>query len=836
MLVSELAKEFNTTTANVLEKLKTLRLKAKDGNQELSKAVLTVLRSELVKDLKSATAARAAAKAAKPGLRESLHKIRKREVKEEDDEDEKPVAKKEADKKAVKADAKVLPAALQPAPQEAPAPPAAPVKGKKASAKDKEVPVKASATVAPKEEPKPADLKPAPVSPPPVIPPVEKKLPLALQPTITKTAFQKESEGFVPLKPLAKKKKKMTSSGRPGDPRSGISAEAAAAAALEARGEVQAAAEALPAGPKELKDIEMEIPIAVKDFAVRIQEKTSVVLKKLLGMGILANLNQSLGEEIVRTLAQEFGYNVIKAKTKEEQLVQIHKAEQEDPSLLTPRAPVVTFMGHVDHGKTSLIDRIRKSRVTEKEHGGITQHIGAYSVRLPKGRITFLDTPGHEAFTAMRARGANITDIVVIVIAADEGIMPQTEEAIDHARAANVPIVIALNKIDKRTADPDRVKKQLMEHDLNPEEWGGKTIVVGVSATTGEGIDKLLEMILLEAEMLELKANSQKKASGMVVEAHMSRGKGSLATLIVQSGKLHVNDMIVVGQYYGRVKALFDDFERPIEDAGPSMPVEILGLNGVPEAGEIFYAVEGEEQAREVANVRIEQLKNERLNRAGKITLEDLYTQIKEGKIKELNCILKADVQGSVEAIKDSLEKLSTSEVKVKFIHTGVGDVNASDVILAYASNAIIIAFQIGIGPKARQELEKQPVDIRQYRIIYDAVNDVKKAMEGLLEPKKRRRFVARVEVRQVFKLSKGYTVAGCFVLKGRVLRKASMEVIRNGEVVHSGAISALKRFKDDVKEVNEGFECGITLDKFEKFEVGDILEAFEMESIARTL
>ncbi len=801
MLVSELAKEFNTTSDIVLGKLKTLRLKAVDAKQDLSKAVVTVLRSELVKDLKAATAVRVAAKAAKVSSKQSALKVIEKEIEKKEPE-EPPKAKKTATKKG------------------------------------------SSKKVEPVEEPKkevveekPVEIKVVPpvVVPEVVIPKVEIPVVVPLPPKVVvaapvvKLTAEEEAKGFVPLRPLVKKKRRLPARGE-----SYRGGEVAAADVLPSASATQAPT--MPEAPKELKELEVQLPISVKDFAVRIQEKTSAVLKKLMEMGVLANINQNLSEEVVRTLALAFGFSITKIKTKEEKLIEIHKAEEEDPALLSARGPVVTFMGHVDHGKTSLLDRIRKSRLADKEHGGITQHIGAYSVQVPKGRITFLDTPGHEAFTAMRARGAHITDIVVIVIAADEGIMPQTEEAIDHARAAGVPIVVALNKIDKRNADIDRVKKQLMEHDLNPEDWGGKTIVVGVSAVTGEGIDKLLEMMFLESEMLELRANSKKKASGIVVEAHMSRGKGSLATLIVQSGTMRQNDMIVVGPYYGRVKAMFDDYEKPISEAGPSMPVEILGLPGVPDAGEMFYVVENEEQAREITSVRVEQLKHERLHATSKITLEDLYTQIQQGKVKELNVILKADVQGSVEAIKDSLNKIATAEVKVNFIHTGVGDVNAADVILAFASNAIIIAFQIGIGVKAAQELEKQPVDVRQYRIIYDAVNDVKKAMEGLLEPKKRRKFVARIEVRQVFKLSKGYTVAGCYVLKGKINRKATVDVMRNGEAVHTGAVSGIKRFKDDVKEVNEGYECGILLEKFEKFEPGDILEAFETESIARTL
>ncbi len=812
MLVSELAKEFNTTATVILGKLKTLRLKAVDEKQDLSKAVVTVLRSELVKDLKTATAVRVAAKAAKISSRQSALKVVE---KEKEKEEEPPKPKKETTKKSASKKAVAVQESKEEIAKEKPQEPkvAEPVVIKEAVLPKVEV----------KEEKPPVKIEVAAAA---VAVPPQKVV--AAAPIIKPTA-EEEAKGFVPLRPLVKKKRRVP--GRADFPRSGSEN-----IPVESLPSTASTAPNVSAAPKELKELEVQLPISVKDFAVRIQEKTSVVLKKLMEMGVLANINQNLSEEVVRTLAEALGFAITKIKTKEEKLIEIHKAEEEDPKLLSARGPVVTFMGHVDHGKTSLLDRIRKSRVADKEHGGITQHIGAYSVQVPKGRITFLDTPGHEAFTAMRARGAHITDIVVIVVAADEGIMPQTEEAIDHARAAGVPIVVALNKIDKRNADIDRVKKQLMEHDLSPEDWGGKTIVVGVSAVTGEGIDKLLEMMFLESEMLELRANRQKKASGIVVEAHMSRGKGSLATLIVQSGTLRPNDMIVVGPYYGRVKAMFDDYEKPISEAGPSMPVEILGLPGVPDAGEMFYVVENEDQAREITSVRVEQLKHERLHATSKITLEDLYTQIQQGKVKELNVILKADVQGSLEAIKDSLNKISTAEVKVSFIHTGVGDVNAADVILAFASNAIIIAFQVDIGVKAAQELEKQPVDVRKYRIIYDAVNDVKKAMEGLLEPKKRRKFVARIEVRQVFKLSKGYTVAGCYVLKGKINRKATVDVMRNGEVVHTGAVSGIKRFKDDVKEVNEGYECGILLEKFEKFEPGDILEAFETESIARTL
>ncbi len=586
-----------------------------------------------------------------------------------------------------------------------------------------------------------------------------------------------------------------------------------------------------------LDPVEVEFPIAVKDLAIKFQQKPSLLLKELMQKGIMANINQYLDEATGKDLAGIFGVTLAKVKTQEETLIEIHQQSEEDKKSLKPRPPVVTFMGHVDHGKTSLLDSIRKTKVVDKEHGGITQHIGAYSVILPKGRITFLDTPGHEAFTSMRSRGAHITDLVVLVVAADEGIMPQTDEAIDHARAANVPIIVALNKIDKKTADPERVKKQLSERGLMAEDWGGKTIVAGVSATTGQGIDSLLESILLEAELLELRANYEKKASGIVVEAKLSQGRGPVATMIVQNGMLHEGDTIVVGSSFGRVKAMCDDRGRAIKEAGPATPAEILGLSGVPEAGEKFYVVEDEKRARDIASRRETHVKNQKMLPSPKISLEDLYAQIQEGKVKELNIIVKADVQGSLEALKDSLLKIISTEVQLKIIHTGVGDINNSDIILAGASNAIIIGFHVDVNDRAKPELEKQQVDVRTYRIIYDAINDVRNALTGLLEPKTKKKFLARVEIRQVFNLSsKAGKIAGCFVAKGRVTRKANIDLVRNGKVVFTGALSSLKRFKDDVREVAEGFECGIAITNFNDIEAGDVIEAYELEKIARTL
>lgn len=801
MRVSELAKELKVSDKAVLDKLRALKLKAKDGEQELNVAVASVVRSEINKDLKDPAKRKAIARAAEKAAKKMA---------EEEAMAPPVVVAKTKKVKTTKTTAKTPAKAKEDvAEKKAAAPTKKVVKKKEPKAKGEPVvdPAVQAPPPPPPPEPKPAVVKPKPVEAP-----------------------------FVSLKPLAKKRRRPTE--RSGE---GEGEERGAAAGLLSMGGVPTEGVGVsPAGESGspavvLAPLELQMPISVKDFAVRVQQKTSVILKKLMEMGFIVNINQNLDEEISKKLAREFGFEVVSIKTQEEQLLDLDRQEADDPAHLTPRAPVVTLMGHVDHGKTSLLDRIRKSRVADSEHGGITQHIGAYSVEGPKGRITFLDTPGHEAFTSMRARGAHITDLVILVVAADEGIMPQTEEAIDHARAADVPIVVALNKIDHRHADPDRVKKQLGDHGLQPEDWGGKTIVVGVSALTGEGVASLLDMILLESEMLELKVNKDKDASGIVIEAHMSPGKGAIAALIVQSGTLKINDMVVVGPYLGKVKAMFNDREKSIKEAGPSMPVEILGLPGVPEAGERFYVLRDEKLAREIAANREQQLKNQKLATTAKLTLEDLYSKIKEGSIKELNVVLKTDVQGSLEALRDSIAKIPSDEVKVKFIHTGVGEVNTSDVILAAASDAVIIAFQVGVDSRASQELEKHPVDVRKYRIIYDAVNEIRKALEGMLDPKKRRRFLARIEVRQVFKLSKSGIVAGCFVVKGRATRKSKVDVTRNGEVVFSGEIASLKRFKDDVKEVQEGYECGVTVAGFDAIEAGDILETYEVETIART-
>jgi len=564
-----------------------------------------------------------------------------------------------------------------------------------------------------------------------------------------------------------------------------------------------------------LKDLEVNFPITVKDLAIRLQEKPSVLIKTLMGMRILAGMNQSLDETIVAQVSQKFGFRIKRAPGEEEVILGIHQ-EKDPPENLKARSPIVTFMGHVDHGKTSLLDAIRKTKVAESEHGGITQHIGAYRLVLPQGEITFLDTPGHEAFTAMRARGAKATDIVVLVVAADEGIMPQTREAIDHARAAGVSIMVALNKIDKPGADSDRVKKQLAELDLNPEDWGGKTITVPVSAKTGAGIDNLLEMILLDAQMLELKANPNRLAKGVVIEAKMTKGKGPVSTLLVQNGTLHLNDNIIIGKLFGKTRAMFDDHAKAVTKAGPSFPVEVLGIAGVPQAGEQFFAIVDEKEARSLALLRQERDKQEQLKVIKRISLEDLHAQIQAGKIKDLKLVVKADVQGSLEAIRDTLNKLNVSEIKLEIIHEGVGDINSSDIILAVASNALVVGFNVAADDLAKELAAKEGVEVRTYNIIYELANDIKAAIEGMLEPKLKKVFLGKAEVRKVMRLTKAGVVAGCFITKGKINRQAVINLVRNGEMICELKIAALKRFKDDVREVAEGFECGISFVNFD--------------------
>jgi len=593
--------------------------------------------------------------------------------------------------------------------------------------------------------------------------------------------------------------------------------------------------ESKPAVTVAPKELQLDIPITVKDLAVKMQEKPSTLLKCLMDMRIMATINQMLDEPTVSLLCAKYGLKFVPAPGQEEMTLGMHNAPDKK-ELLKPRAPIVTFMGHVDHGKTSLLDAIRKTKVADSEHGGITQHMNAYRVAFKNGEITFIDTPGHEAFTAMRARGAGVTDIVVLVVAADDGVMPQTVEAIDHSRAAGVSIIVALNKVDKTQANLDRVKKQLAGLNLNPEDWGGKTITVPVSAKTGQGIDDLLEMILLEAQMLELKVNPNKPAKGIVLEAELSKHRGTVCALLVQEGTLNLNDTIIVGRYYGRVKAMFDDHGRNVSSALPSCPVEVLGLSGVPQAGEQFYVVSDEKAARDLALKRQEDERLRQVKAPRRISLEDLHARIKEGTVKELRLILKGDTQGSLEAVKDIIGKIAVTEIKVEIMHAGVGNINSSDVVLAAASDALVMGFNISADDMAKEISAKEGVDIRIYNIIYELGNEIKAAIEGMLEPKLKKNFQGRADVRKVFRLSKGGTIAGCMVAKGRIQRNSAAALLRNGEQIYEGKISSVKRFKDDVKEVNENFECGISLSGFDAFQEGDVIETFDIERIARKL
>ena len=587
--------------------------------------------------------------------------------------------------------------------------------------------------------------------------------------------------------------------------------------------------------PSAEKELELELPITVKDLAIKLQEKSSILIKHLMGMGVMIGINQALNEDALNKLCLKYNFKVKQAPDAEELALQIHKREDR-PQEQKSRSPIVTFMGHVDHGKTSLLDAIRKTKITESEHGGITQHIGAYRVSLPQGEITFLDTPGHEAFTAMRARGARITDIVVLVVAADDGIMPQTQEAIAHARAANVAIIVAINKIDKPQANLDMVKKQLGAAGLTPEDWGGKTITVPVSAKTGAGIDNLLEMILLQSEIMELKANPDRLAQGVVLEARMAKGRGPVATLLVQNGTLRLNQNIIVGNLYGKIRAMLNDRGQGVTAAGPGWPVEILGISGIPQVGEQFFVIEDEKQAKELIQERVEKDKQSQIKEVKRVSLEDLHAQIAEGKVKELNLIIKADVQGSLEAIKDTLDKLNVSEIKINIMHMGAGNINSSDVILAVASDALLLGFNVVSDEQAKELIAKEGLEVKIYNIIYELANDIKAAVEGMLDPKLKRVFLGRAEVRKMFKLSRSGLIAGCFVTKGKINRNCMVTVTRNGDVAFEGKISSLKRFKDDVREVAEGYECGIAIGGFDQLLEGDIIEAYDIEKIARKL
>ena len=586
---------------------------------------------------------------------------------------------------------------------------------------------------------------------------------------------------------------------------------------------------------KIFKLTEIEIPenVTVKDLASEMKKTTAEVIKKLLGYGIMATINQEIDFDTAYLIAQEFGITAKKKQTVTEEDILFDDSEDKEEELET-RPPVIVVMGHVDHGKTSLLDAVRKTNVIEGEAGGITQAIGAYKVKINDREITFLDTPGHEAFTAMRARGAQITDIAILVVAANDGVKPQTIEAINHAKSAGIPIIVAINKIDLPDANIEKVKQELMTYELVPEEWGGDTIYVPISAKKGENIEQLLEMVLLQADVLELKANPHKQAKGTVIEARLDKAKGTIATMLVQRGTLDVGDTIVVGSSIGRIRAMKDDKGKSVKAAGPSTPVEIMGLTEVPEAGDTFYEVKNEKMAKHLIERRKRQEREKALGEATKVTLDNLFSQMEEGKLKVLNLIVKADVQGSVEAVKQSLEKLSNEEVKVKVIHSAAGAVNQTDVTLAKVSNAIIIAFNVRPDNMAKEIAEKDEVEIKQYSVIYQAIEDVEAAMKGMLDPEFEEKVIGNVEVRQTFKISNVGTIAGGYVLSGKVERNAGVRVIRENVVIHEGHLATLKRFKDDVKEVGKGFECGIQIENYNDIKEGDTIEVYIMEEIKR--
>jgi translation initiation factor IF-2 len=575
--------------------------------------------------------------------------------------------------------------------------------------------------------------------------------------------------------------------------------------------------------------IKIDEAIVLSELAKRMGIKAGEIIKAMMDMGSMATVNQTIDFETAALIAGEFDYEVERASFEEETIL---KQETDDPEKLAPRPPVVTIMGHVDHGKTSLLDVIRKSRISETEAGGITQHIGAYHVQTDKGQIAFLDTPGHEAFTAMRARGAQVTDIVVLVVAADDGVMPQTTEAINHSRAAEVPIIVAINKIDKANAEPEKVKRELAEIGLTPEDWGGDTIYVHVSAKEAEGIDELLEMILLQAEVLEFKANPDKLASGHVVEAKIDSGRGPVATVLVREGTLRAGDPVVCGMHYGRIRAMLDDRGKQLESAGPSVPVEIVGLSGVPMAGDEFLGLKDEKNAKQVSEHRQQKQRSKELAQSSRLSLDKLYERMQEGEVKDLNLIIKADVHGSIEALNDSLTKLSNDEVNVNVVHSASGTIAESDVSLATVSNAIIIGFNVRPSPKVQALANEENVDMRFYNVIYDVIKDVKNAMVGMMASTFEERVMGTAEVREVFQIPKVGNIAGCYVTDGKMERRQNMRLLRDGVVVFEGKNSSLRRFKDDVKEVQAGYECGIGIENFNDIKVGDTIDCYYLEEI----
>jgi translation initiation factor IF-2 len=595
---------------------------------------------------------------------------------------------------------------------------------------------------------------------------------------------------------------------------------------------VSSAEQQAPVSEEEsFEKVQVRDGMSIRDFAEAVNKSVNEIIRELMGFGIMATINQSMDIKLASKVADKLGFEVEEVSVESD--LGLEEEEEDLEKDRVPRSPIITIMGHVDHGKTSLLDAIRETNITQSEHGGITQHIGAYQARVGDNTITFLDTPGHEAFTAMRARGAQITDIVILVVAADDGIKPQTKEAIDHAQAANVPIVVAINKIDKEDAKPDEVKKQLADEGLLPEDWGGQTIFSEVSALQKTGVKELLELLLLQAEILELKANPNLMAKGVVIESKLDKGRGPVATVLIQQGLLKVGQAFIAGCFFGRVRALVNHHGKKINSAGPSVPVEILGMPDVPQPGDKFMAVIDEKKARSISTFRLQQQRETTLAQNKRVTLEDLHQQILEGEIKELNLIIKADVQGSIQAVKEAFGKLDSNEVRIKVIHDGVGGITEGDVLLAAASNALIIGFNVRPTEKASPLAARENVEIDLYSVIYDAINDMKKAMDGLLAPKFKEKIIGRAEVREVFTIPKIGSIAGCFVLTGNMERNLNARLIRDSVVVYEGKIGSLRRFKDDVKSVQSGYECGLSFEKYQDVKQGDIVEPFVLEEIS---
>jgi translation initiation factor IF-2 len=723
------------------------------------------------------------------------------------------------------------PPLVRPAPIE---PPAVPAERPAAAQKPPSVPERPAAAAAPPATPARPSRPKEPVAPaareagpPETARPAERPEPA--EPRVVEPTPRPPADGkVVPMRP-----RREEAPPAPAPEPERVVAPAAVVEKVAVPVEVPPAAAAAPpvapveAGPRET--LRLPESITVAELAERMRKKVGEVIRELVGMGVMATINQPLDADKAKTVAARFGFDVEMRSAEDPDLLEA----EADPSQLLPRSPVVTVMGHVDHGKTSLLDAIRKTRVTEQEFGGITQHIGAYQVETSHGKVTFLDTPGHEAFTAMRARGAQATDIVILVVAADDGVMPQTVEAVNHAKAANVPIIVAVNKVDKADANPDRVKQELVTHGLVPEEWGGQTIFVSTSAKKGTGVEQLLEMTALQAEVMELKANPNRAARGVVVEAKLDRGRGPVATVLIQQGTLQEGDIVVVGQHYGKVRAMFNDRRQRVKTAGPVDPVEMLGLSGVPSAGDVLRSVDEERKARQIALRRQEQEKKVAVS--ARVTLADLHKQIEAGEVKELRVILKGDVHGSVEAVQEALERLSNDEIKVRVIHSAVGTITETDVMLASASNAIIIGFNVKAEPKTVQQAQSERVDMKAYNVIYEAINDVKAALAGMLPPIVREVPLGRAQVRMLFPIKDVGTIAGCFLAEGKATRSAKLRVVRNGRAVGEGQVTSLKRFKDDAREVIQGQECGIGVGSLD-VQVGDVLDLYTTEEVARTL